>query len=198
MQRWTWVQDLLGPQQLKGRSFYLDCVKSRHSSLLVEAIADLGGSVESFLNKDVNVVISGSQEAWLECQPSEVQRAAGGTKAMAPGSPVSAHHRQSEDSTGSQRPATPRPPVCGSRGRALLEKAISNNERCRGSSVLANARLWGVKIVHVADFLLYVERLKVATAQAKNKKAERLYRVVGGAPSTCGSTGGLQQVSPQQ
>ncbi|KAJ8364548.1 hypothetical protein SKAU_G00133790 [Synaphobranchus kaupii] len=171
MQHWTWVQDLLGPQQLKGKSFYLDCVKRRHSALLVEAIAHLGGNVESFLNKDVNIVISGSQEAWQECQPKAARIVAGGTKG--PCSPVSTHHRQSQDSTSSQRSATPKPSVCGSRGKALLEKAISNNERCLGSSVLANARLWGVKIVHVDNFLLYIERLTVATARGKNRKVEK-------------------------
>ncbi|XP_035256954.1 serine/arginine repetitive matrix protein 1 [Anguilla anguilla] len=179
MQRWTWVQDLLGPQnllgpqQLKGKSFYLDSVKSRHSTVLVEAITRLGGNVESFLNKDVNIVITGSQEAWTECQPREALRVAGGTKGVASCSPVSAHNRQSQDGTSSQRCATPRPAVCGSRGKALLEKAIGNNERCRGSSVLTNARMWGVKIVHVDDFLLYIERLTAATARAKNRKVEK-------------------------
>ncbi|KAG9350108.1 hypothetical protein JZ751_026461 [Albula glossodonta] len=153
MQRQTQFLDVLGVQQLKGKSFYLDEVKSRRTALLVEAIARFEGKVESFLNKDVSFVISGSQEAWYECQSGKVQRVAGGPQDVASSSPVSTHHRHSQDgnnssSSSSQRAATPKPAVCGSRGKALLEKAIRNSERCRGSSVLANARSWGVKIVH--------------------------------------------------
>ncbi|KAJ8414345.1 hypothetical protein AAFF_G00052150 [Aldrovandia affinis] len=173
MQRRSLVQDLLGAQQLKGKSFYLDGVKSRRTALLVEAIARFEGKVESFLNKDVSFVISGSQEAWHECQSEEAQRVSAETKDVASSSPVSAHRRHPQTSSCSQRTATPRPAVFGSRGKALLEKAIRNNERYCGSSVLANARSWGVKIVHVDDFLWYIDRLTVEAAQAKRKNVER-------------------------
>ncbi|KAI1896453.1 hypothetical protein AGOR_G00094950 [Albula goreensis] len=174
MQRQAQFLDVLGVQQLKGKSFYLDEVKSRRTALLVEAIARFEGKVESFLNKDVSFVISGSQEAWYECQSGKAQRVAGGPQDVASSSPVSTYHRHSQDgnnsSSSSQRAATPKPAVCGSRGKALLEKAIRNSERCHGSSVLANARSWGVKIVHVDDFMSYIDRLTVETAQTKSRK----------------------------
>ncbi|KAG7492274.1 hypothetical protein MATL_G00012770 [Megalops atlanticus] len=172
MESRLWVQDLLGVRDLKGKSFYLDGVKNRHSTLLVEAISRLGGKVEGFLNKDVSFVVSGSQAAWHEGQAREVQRRAGGAKVATASSPVLTHHRGSQGGS-RQHTATPRPEVCGSRGKALLEKAIRNNERCHESSVLANARSWGVKIVHVDDFLSCIDRLTVESAKAKGRKVEK-------------------------
>ncbi|RXN32785.1 histone-lysine N-methyltransferase 2D-like protein [Labeo rohita] len=50
--------------------------------------------------------------------------------------------------------------VCGSRGKALLEKAIHSNEKYQ-SSVLANARSWGVKVYNVDAGVLRSPYLKV-------------------------------------
>ncbi|XP_028815257.1 protein DBF4 homolog B [Denticeps clupeoides] len=142
-----------GPRPLKGKSFYMDLTKSRQSAQVADAVTRLGGTVESFLNKDVDYVVTGSREAG---------------KAL--------------PSKGSGGRETPRPEVCGSRGRALLEKAIRNNERCQGSGVLANARSWGVKIFYVDDFLVYVnvlaERCKQSSKRAEKKPGEAAARRV--------------------
>ncbi|MBN3309916.1 DBF4B protein, partial [Amia calva] len=63
--------------------------------------------------------------------------------------------------------------VYGSRGKALVEKVMRNSERCDGSSVLANARSWGVKILYVDDFLAYIEKVSMESSQTKNRKLEK-------------------------
>ncbi|XP_029311830.1 protein DBF4 homolog B [Cottoperca gobio] len=76
-------------------------------------------------------------------------------------------------SSDKRRPGTPRPMACGSRGKALLEKAIRNNERLLGSSVLNNARSWGVKILFVDDVLLYLKHLTRESCSASHKRPEK-------------------------
>ncbi|XP_054623677.1 uncharacterized protein dbf4b [Dunckerocampus dactyliophorus] len=151
-----------GEKKLEGKTFYLDNVKKRLTTLLLEAISLLGGSIESFLHRDVSFVVTGSQ-AGLEEQKTkkndETQR--------------TVKQQQSVMCSEKQPPATPRPTVCGSRGKALLEKAIRNNERVQGSSVLANARSWGMKILHVDDVLLYLKQLNSEFVSAKPKRPER-------------------------
>nr|XP_029485397.1 uncharacterized protein LOC115106625 [Oncorhynchus nerka] len=164
-----------GARKLEGKSFYLDAVKSRPAAFLAEAISHLGGRIESFLNKDVSFVVTGSLEG-LRSESFEVTR--GGSDGMTGechSSPRSTKPRESiMTSTRQQRPATgtPRPMVCGSRGKALLEKAIRNNERLQGNSVLANARSWGVKIVHVDDLLTHVQLLTAESSKARRRKTE--------------------------
>ncbi|XP_024242710.2 protein DBF4 homolog B [Oncorhynchus tshawytscha] len=164
-----------GARKLEGKSFYLDAVKSRPAAFLAEAISHLGGRIESFLNKDVSFVVTGSLEG-LRSERFEVTR--GGSDGMTGechSSPRSTKPRESiMTSTRQQRPATgtPRPMVCGSRGKALLEKAIRNNERLQGNSVLANARSWGVKIVHVDDLLTHVQLLTAESSKARRRKTE--------------------------
>ncbi|XP_029566742.1 uncharacterized protein dbf4b isoform X2 [Salmo trutta] len=164
-----------GGRKLEGKSFYLDAVKSRPAAFLAEAISHLGGRIESFLNKDVSFVVTGSLEG-LRSERFEITR--GGSDGMTGechSSPRSTKPRESiMTSTRQQRPATgtPRPMVCGSRGKALLEKAIRNNERLQGNSVLANARSWGVKIVHVDDLLTHVQLLTAESSKARRRKTE--------------------------
>ncbi|KAF7648775.1 hypothetical protein LDENG_00152160 [Lucifuga dentata] len=163
-----------GQKRLDGKSFYLDSVKSRSAALLVEAISLLGGRVESFLHKDVSFVVTGSQEGLkeLSCVPK---------KAGAKGVKEETHcpTKQPESflsSTDKQRPGAPRPTqACGSRGKALLEKAIRNKEQLQASSVLANARSWGVKILYVDDVLLYLKQFTRESFSAKHKRTERPY-----------------------
>ncbi|XP_077359023.1 uncharacterized protein dbf4b isoform X2 [Festucalex cinctus] len=140
-----------GEKKLKGKTFYLDNVKKRPAALLLEAISLLGGSVESFLHRDVSFVVTGSQ------QGLEEKRLAGRKTGDEPQRPL--NQQESVLDSRKQQPVTPRPVACGSRGKALLEKAIRNNERLQASSVLANARSWGVNIVHVDDFFIYLKKL---------------------------------------
>ncbi|MBN3312027.1 DBF4B protein, partial [Atractosteus spatula] len=139
-----------GSQPLAGKSFYLDGLKSKHAALLVEAIGHLGGKVESFLGKDVSFVLSGSREARGDCGsgPREGQPVAG-TAAACSKNPA---RRREGRARGSQRSLDS--VVCGSRGKVLLRKVIRNSEEhSDGSSVLAQARSWGVKILHVDGIL---------------------------------------------
>nr|XP_057917577.1 uncharacterized protein dbf4b [Doryrhamphus excisus] len=152
-----------GPKKLEGKTFYLDNVKKRPTALLLEAISLLGGSIESFLHRDVSFVVTGSQ-AGLEEQKTKRNDKSGQRTVK---------QQESVMSSEKQRPATARPTVCGSRGKALLEKAIRNNERLQGSSVLANARSWGVKILHVDDVLSYLKQLNSERVSAKSNRPER-------------------------
>ncbi|XP_017559954.1 uncharacterized protein dbf4b [Pygocentrus nattereri] len=159
-----------GLRPLERKLFYLDEVKNRPSSVITEIIGRLGGKVESFLHKDVNVVITGNREA-LTDGPDRLERspaASGKAEVEAVGSPC----LQREGGSSAQRPGTPRPPVYGSRGKALLEKAIRNNEKSQGS-VLTNARSWGVKIVGVNHFLKFVDQLSAELSAQRSKKIQQ-------------------------
>ncbi|KAI3365228.1 hypothetical protein L3Q82_010323, partial [Scortum barcoo] len=105
--------------------------------------------VESFLHKDVSFVVTGSQKGLKDQKCTD-------TKPGAKGSSEEGQHpiMQRVLSSDKQRPGTPRPVACGSRGKTLLEKAIRNNERLQRSSVLSNAQSWGVKILYVDGILL--------------------------------------------
>ncbi|XP_044194494.1 uncharacterized protein dbf4b [Thunnus albacares] len=156
-----------GEKKLEGKTFYLDNVKKRPTALLLEVISLLGGRVESFLHKDVSFLVTGSQEGLKEQRQAETK---GSEEAQHP-----IKQRESVLSKDKQRPGTPRPVACGSRGKALLEKAIRNNERLQGSSVLANARSWGVKILFVDDVILYLKQLTRESFRPKQKRPERTY-----------------------
>ncbi|XP_046708881.1 uncharacterized protein dbf4b isoform X1 [Silurus meridionalis] len=135
-----------GPRPLEGKSFYLDEVKSHGCTVLTRHIVRLGGKVESFLYKEVNIVITGNRDAL--------------NAAAASSGKVKGQDPPCEDRGNVvQRPGTPRAPVCGSRGKALLEKAIRNNEQSRGGVLSSAARYWGVKIVSVDQFMKVVVEL---------------------------------------
>ncbi|XP_028989431.1 uncharacterized protein dbf4b [Betta splendens] len=173
-QRTTEEQGLLGKlgpgeKKLEGKTFYLDGVKKRSTALLLEAITLHGGRIESFLHKDVSFVVTESQEGPKEQKCSNAQEGTSGTKEE-PHCPLKQQERVL--SSDRQRPVTPRPVACGSRGKALLEKAIRNSERLQGS-VLANAQSWGVKILHVNDVLLYLKLLTRESFSVKSKRHEK-------------------------
>ncbi|GLD62898.1 uncharacterized protein AKAME5_001456800 [Lates japonicus] len=161
-----------GEKKLEGKTFYLDNVKKRSTALLLEAISLLGGRVESFLHRDVNFVVTGSQGGLKEERCVVTKGGAKGTNEEAR-HPIK--QRESVLSSEKQRPGTPRPMVCGSRGKALLEKAIRNKERLQGSSVLANARSWGVKILYVDDVLSYLRQMTRQSFSVKHKRQEKIY-----------------------
>ncbi|KAJ0060399.1 hypothetical protein NL108_010183, partial [Boleophthalmus pectinirostris] len=126
--------------------------------------------VESFLHKDVSFVVTGCFE--------ELEQRASDSKAKL-GEATPSKQRESALKQDRQKQGTPRPAlkasiVCGSRGKALLEKAILNNERLQGSSVLTNARSWGVKILYADDVLLYLKQLSRESFDTKSKKPEVL------------------------
>ncbi|KAM4714964.1 uncharacterized protein dbf4b [Anableps anableps] len=159
-----------GDKKLEGKTFYLDNVKKRSTTLLLEAISLLGGKVESFLHKDVTFVVTGSQDSLKE-DKSVVTN--GEEKGANEGSQHLMKKLDSGLSQDKQRPVTPRLVVCGSRGKALLEKAICKNERQQMTSVLSNAQSWGVKILYVDDVLLYLKYLSQESFNAKPKRPEK-------------------------
>ncbi|KAK3559922.1 hypothetical protein QTP86_026946 [Hemibagrus guttatus] len=151
-----------GPRPLEGKSFYLDEVKSQSCSVLTKLIIRLGGKVESFLYKDVNVVITGNRDALKAITASS-------GKVKGHNSPL--EHRESGNDA-AQHPGIPRAPVCGSRGKALLEKAIRNNEQSRGGVLSSAARYWGVKIVSVDQFMKVVEDLSSHRSTHTHRRRE--------------------------
>ncbi|XP_034715970.1 uncharacterized protein dbf4b isoform X2 [Etheostoma cragini] len=159
-----------GQKKLEGKTFYLDNVKKRPTALLLETVSLLGGRVESFLHKDVSFVVTGSPED-LKGQNCTDTKA--GTKLMSEEAQRPVMQRECVLNSDKQRPRTPRPMPCGSRGKALLEKAIRNNERLQGSGVLANARSWGVKILNVDDVILYLKQLTRESFSGIHKRPER-------------------------
>lgn len=148
-----------GANRLMGKSFYLDNISRRRTALLLETICHLGGKVESFLHKDVTFMVSGSQDASAEQEAPPIKK-----KGVLAGT----GHSSGRDRPNTPR-LTPRPTYFASRGMALLEKAIRNNERRQGSTVLDNARSWGVQILYVDDVFLY---LKKELLNTKKEKAE--------------------------
>ncbi|TKS89643.1 Protein DBF4 -like protein B [Collichthys lucidus] len=115
-----------GQKKLEGKTFYLDNVKKRATVLLLETVTLLGGRVESFLHKDVSFVVTGSQECPKEQKSPDTKALTKGTKEEAK-RPIMT--RETIPCTDKRPPVTPRPVACGSRGKALLEKAIRNNVR---------------------------------------------------------------------
>ncbi|XP_053721238.1 uncharacterized protein dbf4b isoform X2 [Synchiropus splendidus] len=148
-----------GEKKLAGKVFYLDNLKKRPAALLVEAIYFQGGRVESFLHNGVSFVVTGNRDV-LNVAKKESEEAKG---------PV-----VQEDNIlikDKQQPRHSKLKACGSRGRALLEKAIRNNNERLGSSILANAKAWGVEILFVDAVLLYLKHLNKDT-QRKQKKTD--------------------------
>ncbi|NWZ86831.1 DBF4B protein, partial [Poecile atricapillus] len=147
---------------LRGQSFYLDLPSGRSARDLAEAIGRLGGVTESFLSKEVTCVVSSNREAKRGQARAREEKLSSPT---AEGTKCSS----SVPAAPKGNPARPRqkPPYTAllSRGKELLHKAMKNQvsssgwallglgDTCSGSSILANARLWGVQILHVDGIL---------------------------------------------
>ncbi|XP_058476140.1 uncharacterized protein dbf4b [Solea solea] len=171
-----------GERKLAGKIFYLDNVKKRPTALLLEAISLLGGRIESFLHKDVNFVVTGSQEGLKEEKCIDPKGRVKGTNVEVQ-QPIKRQESVLSSEKRQPQPGTPRPVACGSRGKALLEKAIRNNERLQGNNVLANARSWGVKILYVDDVLLYLKQVSRESVSVKHKRQERTCSKQQGSPA---------------
>ncbi|NWY90739.1 DBF4B protein, partial [Loxia curvirostra] len=147
---------------LHGQSFYLDLPSGRSARDLAEAIGRLGGVTESFLSKEVTCVVSSNREAKRgQARPREEKQNSPAAEGTKPTSSVPAVPK------GTPTRARQKPPYTAllSRGKELLNKAMKNQvsslgwallglgDTCSGSSILANARLWGVQILHVDGIL---------------------------------------------
>ncbi|KAM9267305.1 protein DBF4 homolog B [Morus bassanus] len=151
---------------LRGKSFYLDLPSGRSARELVEAISRLGGVTESFLSKEVSYVVSSSKEAKRDSARTQTEKwsnvTSGDAKAMSP---------VPSTSKGNHTRPHQKPPDTAliSRGKELLQKAMKNQDTCSGSSILANARLWGVQILHVDEMLSYAQQLLRAVSGVRKQ-----------------------------
>ncbi|NXN94639.1 DBF4B protein, partial [Rhinopomastus cyanomelas] len=138
---------------LHGKTFYLDLPGGRDERELAAAIGRLGGVTESFLSKEVSYVVSSNKEAKQDKSrtftkrqsnvSSECARATGPMPSTSKGTHTRPHQK-------------PPDTVLISRGKELLQKAMKNQVSSVWMgffSILANARLWGVQILHVDGIL---------------------------------------------
>ncbi|NXA12181.1 DBF4B protein, partial [Sapayoa aenigma] len=140
---------------LRGQSFYLDLPSGRSARDLAEAIGRLGGVTESFLSKEVTYMVSSNREARRDRARARGEKWSN----PAPGDTKSTSSGPAASKGNSARPHQKPPDTAVlSRGKELLQKAMKNQvsnraDTCSGSSILANARLWGVQILHVDGIL---------------------------------------------
>ncbi|XP_023047168.1 protein DBF4 homolog B isoform X2 [Piliocolobus tephrosceles] len=161
-----------GKHPFSGKSFYLDLPAGKNLQFLTGAIQQLGGVIEGFLSKEVSYIVSSRREAKAESSrtnqrgcpspnPSEVRVE---TSAMV--DPKGSHPRPSQKPVDS---------VPLSRGKELLQKAIRNQGSISGggsggsSSLLTNARSWGVRILHVDEMMMHVQQLSLASLCVKKQ-----------------------------
>ncbi|XP_050183507.1 protein DBF4 homolog B isoform X2 [Myiozetetes cayanensis] len=151
---------------LRGQSFYLDLPAGTSARHLAEAIERLGGVTESFLSKEVTCVVSSNKEA---------KRGRAGTGDGKQSHPTSGDTNPTSSGPAASRGNPPRPhqkppdTALLSRGKELLQKAMKKQDTCSGSSILANARLWGVQILHVDDMVSYAQQLLRAISGARKR-----------------------------
>ncbi|XP_047292778.1 protein DBF4 homolog B isoform X18 [Homo sapiens] len=159
-----------------GKSFYLDLPAGKNLQFLTGAIQQLGGVIEGFLSKEVSYIVSSRREVKAESSgkshrgcpspsPSEVRVE---TSAMV--DPKGSHPRPSRKPVDS---------VPLSRGKELLQKAIRNQGSISGggsggsSSLLTNARSWGVRILHVDEMMMHVQQLSLASLCVKKQQPKK-------------------------
>ncbi|XP_067168291.1 protein DBF4 homolog B [Apteryx mantelli] len=156
---------------LRGKSFYLDVPSGRSARELAEAIRHLGGVTESFLSKEVSYVVSSSKEAKRDKARTRTEKwsnvTSEGAKAK---SPVPSASKGNHTRPHQKPPDT----ALISRGKELLQKVMKNQDTCSGNGILANARLWGVQIVHVDEMLSYAQQLlrAISGARKRSQKTE--------------------------
>ncbi|XP_006897944.1 PREDICTED: protein DBF4 homolog B [Elephantulus edwardii] len=164
-----------GRRPFSGKSFYLDLPAGKNLHFLTGAIQQLGGVIEGFLSKEVSYIVSSRREVKTESNrtshrscpnPSEVRVGETPSSANPEGSPA----------TPSQKPVDLVPM---SRGKELLQKAIRNQGSSggrgtgSGSSLLANARSWGVKILHVDEMMVHVQQLALGALCARKQELKK-------------------------
>ncbi|KAM6368766.1 protein DBF4 homolog B isoform 2-T2 [Pluvialis apricaria] len=151
---------------LRGKSFYLDLPSGRSARELAAAIGRLGGVTESFLSKEVSYVVSSNKEAKRDKARTQTEKQSNITSEDAkPMSPMPSTSKGNHT-----RPhQKPLDTALISRGKELLQKAMKNQDTCSGSTILANARLWGVQILHVDEMLSYAQQLLRAVSGARKR-----------------------------
>ncbi|XP_055254726.1 protein DBF4 homolog B, partial [Moschus berezovskii] len=163
-------------QPFSGKSFYLDLPAGKNLQFLTGAIQQLGGVIEGFLSKEVSYIVSSRREAKAESSRTS-HRGCPSPSEVTVDTPPMANPKGSR-----ARPAQKAmDPVPLSRGKELLQKAIRNQGSSSGggsghsSSLLSNARSWGVQILHVDEMLIRVQQLSLDAPHVKKqglKKSE--------------------------
>lgn len=174
-------------QPFSGKSFYLDLPAGKNLQFLTGAIQQLGGVIEGFLSKEVSYIVSSRREAKTESSgmshrgcssPSDVR-----VEISSVTDPKGSHTRPSQKPVDS---------VPMSRGKELLQKAIRNQGSSSGggsgnsSSLLTNARSWGVRILHVDEMMIHVQQLSLDALCVK-KQGPKKPEIIGslGVSSGC-------------
>ncbi|XP_063485249.1 protein DBF4 homolog B isoform X16 [Symphalangus syndactylus] len=165
-----------GKHPFSGKSFYLDLPAGKNLQFLTGAIQQLGGVIEGFLSKEVSYIVSSRREVKAEssgtshrgCPSPSPSKVRVETSAMV--DPKGSHPRPSQKPVDS---------VPLSRGKELLQKAIRNQGSISGggsggsSSLLTNARSWGVRILHVDEMMMHVQQLSLASLCVKKQEPKK-------------------------
>ncbi|XP_059686579.1 protein DBF4 homolog B [Gavia stellata] len=154
------------PRPLRGKSFYLDLPSGRSARELAEAIRRLGGVTESFLSKEVSYVVSSNKEAKRDKARTRTEKRSNITSDDAKATSPMPSASKGNHTRPQQKPLDT---ALISRGKELLQKAMKNQDTCSGSSILANARLWGVQILHVDEMLSYAQQLLRAISGTRKR-----------------------------
>ncbi|XP_032058452.1 protein DBF4 homolog B [Aythya fuligula] len=189
---------------LRGKSFYLDVPSGRAARDLAAAIRHLGGVTESFLSKEVNYVVSSNKEAKRDKAGTRTEKRSNTTsedakaKSPMPSTSKGNHTRLQQKPPDKVRAtkvyATPNliihiytnvlyGPDQQGKGAAAegheesavpCQTSLFEQDTCSGSSILANARLWGVQILHVDEMLLYAQQLlrAISGSRKQSQKTE--------------------------
>ncbi|XP_048222821.1 protein DBF4 homolog B [Perognathus longimembris pacificus] len=159
-----------GRQPFSGKSFYLDLPAGKNLQFLTRAVQQLGGVIEGFLSKEVSYIVSSRREAKAEssgtshrCCPSP-SKARVETASMA--NPKGCRARPSQSPVDTLPFSSWQVPL--SRGKELLQKAIKNQGS--SSSLLTNARSWGVKVLHVEEMVMHVRQLSLRGSSRVKKQ----------------------------
>ncbi|XP_030364617.1 protein DBF4 homolog B isoform X2 [Strigops habroptila] len=170
------------PRPLRGKSFYLDLPSGRGARELAAAIRRLGGVTESFLSKEVSYVVSSNKEAKRDKARTQPEKRSNGASEDAKATGPMPSTSKGNHPRPHQKPSDT---VLISRGKELLQKAMKNQDTCSGSSILANARLWGVQILHVDDMLSYAQQLLRAVSEARKQCQKTEAKCLATGSKTC-------------
>ncbi|XP_025063054.1 protein DBF4 homolog B [Alligator sinensis] len=125
--------------------------------------------IESFLSKEVSYVVSSSKEAKLDSRPGRQTKKQSSTASWDDKAKIlpSVASKGGCHARPSPKPANSVNTALISRGKELLQKVIRNQDTWAGSSILANARSWGVRILHVDEMMAYIQQLLLTMSGAR-------------------------------
>ncbi|XP_043546276.1 protein chiffon-like isoform X2 [Chiloscyllium plagiosum] len=139
-----------------GKVFYLDLPSNKSTQNLERDLQNLGGTIEKFLSKDINYIISSRNEA-------KFAQAAGKNSPIPSPDSVqntgnTSPHLSSRKESHEGSPHRTLEMI--SRGKSFVKKVIQEQEFVPGNNILSNALAWGVRILYVDDVKTYISRKK--------------------------------------